>query len=79
MRRSAGTDGSAGPLYVKRNETMEAAAKRKKKALGSRRLPFRPAAPPQGTMGRLGIDISGATMSNFRRTQSERKSRRKRK
>lgn len=70
---------SAGPLYVKRNETMEAAAKRKKKALGSRRLPFRPAAPPQGTMGRLGIDISGATMSNFRRTQSERKSRRKRK
>ena len=65
VRRSAGTDGiEAGPLYVKRNETMEAAAKRKKKALGSRRLPFRPAAPPQGTMGRLGIDISGATMSN---------------
>jgi hypothetical protein len=68
---------SAGPLYVKRNETVEEAAKRKKKALGSRRLPFRPAAPPQGTMGRLGIDISGATMSNFRRTRNEQKSRRK--
>ena len=54
-----------GPLYVKRDAGDVAAGGRKKpkKMLP---MPMKAGASRGGTMGRIGLDITGATMSNFR-------------
>jgi len=56
---------TTGPLYVKR-DAGDAAAGGKKKPKKMLPMPMKAGASRGGTMGRIGLDITGATMSNFR-------------
>ena len=54
-----------GPLYVKR-DAGDAAPGGRKKPKKMLPIPMKAGASRGGTMGRIGLDITGATMSNFR-------------
>ena len=55
-----------GPLYVKRETAGDTVSGGKKKPKKMLPMPMKAGAPRGGTMGRIGLDITGATMSNFR-------------
>jgi len=61
---------TVGPLYVKREtagDTRSGGTKKVRKM----RLPMTVKPPGGGTMGRIGLDITGATMNNFRESRNQ--------
>ena len=55
-----------GPLYVKRETSGDTVSGWKKKPKKKLPMPMNAGSSRGGTMGRIGLDITGATMSNFR-------------
>jgi len=68
-----GLEEAEGQLYVRRDGDGDGVLRRKTTSApavtGSRKLPFQPAMRP--AVGRLGIDISKATMDNYRNQKEE--------
>ena len=62
----AGRIGRAAGLLAREGVVVDAAAGGKKKPKKMLPMPMKAGASRGGTMGRIGLDITGATMSNFR-------------